>query len=86
MRRTNAFTPLEIRIPNRESGRFPERHGETDIRQQQRSFLTGFTLIELLVLIAVIALLIAILVPVLQKVRKQQISAAFQKNQQKMLK
>ena len=62
MRKAKAFTPLEgprlagtqIRIPNRQSGRF----------------LTGFTLIELLVVIAVIALLMALLVPVLRSARE----------------
>jgi len=38
MDKERAFTPLEIKIPDRESGRF----------------LTGFTLIELLVVIAII--------------------------------
>jgi prepilin-type N-terminal cleavage/methylation domain-containing protein len=41
------FTTLEIRIPNQQSGRLPERHGEgsrfagsqTDVRKRHRSFL-----------------------------------------------
>jgi len=50
-----AFTPLEIRIPNR----------------KKRIFLTGFTLIELLVVIAIIAILMAILMPALRAARDQ---------------
>ncbi len=64
MRRTKAFTPLEIRIPNRESGKF----------------LTGFTLIELLVVISIIVLLIAILLPALQRIRRQGKAVACQSN------
>jgi len=64
MRKAKGFTPLESKIPARESGRF----------------LTGFTLIELLVVISVIVLLMAILLPVLQRVRNQARAAVCQSN------
>ena len=49
MRERNGFTPLEIRTPNQESRRLPERHGEgprfagsqTYVRKRHQSFLTG---------------------------------------------
>ena len=34
MRRGKGFTPLEIKISKGANKRFPERHGETDARQQ----------------------------------------------------
>ena len=47
MCKKRGFTPLGVKIPNRESGRLPERHGEgprfagsqTDVRKRHRSFL-----------------------------------------------
>jgi len=49
MCKENGFNPLEMDIPERQSGRLPERHGEeprfagnqTDVRKRHRSFLTG---------------------------------------------
>ncbi|HUS89463.1 MAG TPA: prepilin-type N-terminal cleavage/methylation domain-containing protein [Desulfosporosinus sp.] len=64
MFKRRGFTPLEIKIPNRED----------------RKFLTGFTLIELLMVISIVVLLMALLLPALQRVRRQAGAVACKSN------
>ena len=64
MFKRKGFTPLEIKIPNREN----------------RKFLTGFTLIELLMVISIVVLLMALLLPALQRVRNQARAVVCQAN------
>ena len=83
MRKAKGFMPLEgprlagtqIRIPNRQSGRFLAGFVRRNLSNR-----AAFTLIELLLVIAVIALLMAILMPALQRVRKQTKAIACQSN------
>ncbi len=70
MRRKIGFTPLEIKIPYRESGKILRKSRKGRLAAESLG-LTGFTLIELLVVIAIIAVLMAILMPALNRAKEQ---------------
>ena len=82
MRMQNGFTPLEIKIPEQESGSFlrKESLGLTCSVRRKISNWAGFTLIELLVVISIIVLLMAILLPTLQRVKRQAKATKCQSN------
>ena len=75
MRTAKGLSPLEIRVPNRQSGRYL-----TAPVRRNFSNGAGFTLIELLVVISVIVLLIAILLPTLQRIKRQAKAVVCQSN------
>ena len=82
MHKRKGFTPLEIEIPNRESGSFltVPVSPKDSFRRKKFSDGAGFTLIELLTVISIIVLLVAILLPTLQRVKKQAKAVICQSN------
>ncbi len=81
------FTPLEVKIISRRSGRVlrKSRKSAWGRLTAESLGLTGFTLIELLVVIAIIAVLMAILIPSLNRVKEQGKRAACLNNLRQMM-